>query len=112
MQNSMTILAQAGGAGGNPMNMLITMGLIFAIFYFMLIRPQQRKEKERRQTIETLRVGQRVLFGAGLIGTITEAREHTFLIEIARGVVIEVARGSVAKLLQEGDAPTVEEARR
>jgi preprotein translocase subunit YajC len=93
------------------MNMLITMGLIFAIFYFMLIRPQQRKEKARKKTIETLRAGQRVLFAAGLIGTITEAREYTFLIEIAKGVTIEVARGAVTKMLEAGDKPTVEETR-
>jgi preprotein translocase subunit YajC len=112
MHNGLTVLAQmGGGAGGNPMNMLITMGLIFAIFYFMLIRPQQRKEKARKKTIETLRAGQRVLFAAGLIGTITEAREYTFLIEIAKGVTIEVARGAVTKMLEAGDKPTVEETR-
>ena len=112
MQYGLTILAQMGaGAGGPSTNMLVTMGLIFAIFYFMLIRPQQRKEKARRKTIETLRVGQRVLFAAGLIGTIHEVREFTFVIEIAKGVTIEVARGAVTKLLEEGDKPTIEEAR-
>lgn len=112
MQYGLTVLAQlGGGTGGNPMNMLVTMGLIFAIFYFMLIRPQQRKEKERRKTIETLRAGQRVLFAAGLIGTISEVREFTFMIEIANGVRVEVARGAVTKLLQDGDKPTIEETR-
>ncbi len=112
MQDGLMVLAQAAAPdGGNPMNMLVTMGLIFAIFYFMLIRPQQRREKERRKTIETLRAGQRVLFAGGLIGSIREVREHTFLIEIGQGVTVEVARGAVSKLLQEGDKPTVEEAR-
>lgn len=114
MQNGLTILAQAKGAapqGGNPMNMLITMGLIFAIFYFMLVRPQQRKEKERRKTIETLRVGQRVLFSAGMIGTISEVRENTFMIEVAKGISVEVARGAVTRLLQDGEKPTADEAR-
>ena len=111
MHNLTILAATGGGPGGNPMNMMITMGLIFAIFYFMLIRPQQRKEKERKKTIETLRAGQRVLFAAGLIGTITEARENTFMIEIAKGVVVEVARGAVAKLLADGDKPTVDETR-
>ena len=112
MQDGLMVLAQAAApGGGNSMSMLVTMGLIFAIFYFMLIRPQQRREKERRKTIETLRAGQRVLFAGGLIGSIREVREHTFLIEIGQGVTVEVARGAVSKLLQEGDKPTVEEAR-
>lgn len=107
------ILAQgaAGAASGGGMGMFVTMGLIFAIFYFMLIRPQQRKEKERKKTIETLRAGQRVLFAGGLIGTIVEARQYVFVIEIARGVHVEVARGAIARLLQEGEAPAVEESR-
>ncbi|MDD5706972.1 MAG: preprotein translocase subunit YajC [Kiritimatiellae bacterium] len=113
MQHSLTILAQgAAPAGpGNPMGMIVTMGLIFAIFYFMLIRPQQRKEKDRRKTIETLRAGQRVIFAGGLIGTIVEARPHTFAIEIARGVTVEVARGAISRLLKEGETPAVEETR-
>ncbi len=111
--HSATILAQGAAApmGGGGMGMFVTMGLIFAIFYFMMIRPQQRKEKERKKTIETLRAGQRVLFAGGLIGAIVEARQHTFVIEIAKGVQIEVARGAIARLLQEGETPAVDESR-
>ena len=110
MQYVPTILAQQ--AQGNPFGMLVTMGLIFAIFYFMLIRPQQRKEKERKKTIESLRAGQKVLFAGGLIGTIAEVREHTFVIEVAKGVSLEVARGAVTRLLQDGETPAVEETAR
>jgi preprotein translocase subunit YajC len=114
MHNELMVLAQAAGGatGGNPLNsVFVPMILFMAIVYFMLLRPQQRKEKERKKTIETLRAGQRVLFAGGLIGTITEAREHTFLIEVARGVSIEVARGAVRQLLQEGDKPSADELR-
>ncbi len=113
MQNALMVLAQqpGGSQGGNPMGMLIAMGLIFAIFYFMLIRPQQRREKERRKTIETLRAGQRVLFGAGFIGTIVEVHEYTFLIEIAKGTVVEVARGAVSKVLSGDAKPTLDDQR-
>lgn len=100
--DTMILIAQARGFGGD---MFIPLVLFFAIFYFMLIRPQQRKEKERRNTIETLRAGQRVLFSGGLIGTIKEVSEHTFMVEIAKGVIIEIARGSVSKLLEEGEKP-------
>ena len=89
--------AQQGGGFG----MFVPMLLIFAIFYFMMIKPQQRKEKERRQMIADLRAGARVVFAGGLIGTIVEAKETTFKIEIAGDVVIEVARNAVQGLAAE-----------
>ena len=89
--------AQQGGGFG----MFLPMLLIFAIFYFMMIKPQQRKEKERRQMIADLRAGARVVFAGGLIGTIVEAKETTFKIEIAGDVVIEVARNAVQGLAAE-----------
>lgn len=110
MQSAVFCLAQAPG-GGNPMGMMVTMGLIFAIFYFMMIRPQQRREKERRRMIDELRAGQRVLFAGGLLGTIVEARTHTFLVEVARNVQLEVARGAVSRVLKDGEAATMEEAK-
>ena len=76
-------------------NFFIPLLLMLALFYFMLIRPQQRKEKERRKMIEELRAGAKILFANGLMGTIAEAREKTFLVEIAPDVKIEVARDCV-----------------
>ncbi len=89
---------QTTAAGG--MSMFVPMLLIFAIFYFMMIRPQQRKEKERRKMIEELRAGARVVFAGGFIGTITEAKEKTFRIEIADGVTVEVARSAVQDVVK------------
>ncbi len=75
--------------------MLVPMLLILAIFYFMMIRPQQRKEKERRKMIDELRAGAKIVFAGGLMGTIQEACEKTFKVEIAPGTVIEISRSSV-----------------
>ena len=91
--------APAGQAGGG-LGMFVPMLLIFAIFYFMMIRPQQRKEKERRKMIEELRAGARVVFAGGFIGTIVEAKEKAFKIEIADGVSVEVARSSVQDVVK------------
>lgn len=82
--------------------------IIFAIFYFILIRPQQRKEKERKQQINELRAGAKILFAGGLIGTIAEVKESTFMVEIAPNTVIEIARGAVLRTIKEGEAPSVE----
>ena len=84
---------QGGGLG-----MFLPMLIIFAIFYFLMIKPQQRKEKERRKMIQELRAGAKVVFAGGLIGKIVEAKERTFMIEIAGDVVIEVARNAVQGL--------------
>ncbi len=109
--NTAMFLAQAAQQGASGMGMLIPMVLVFGIFYFMMIRPQQRKEKERQRMITELRAGTRVLFAGGFVGTITEARERTFLIEIAPKIVVEVARGAVSRTLKEGEAVTLEEGR-
>ena len=96
--------APASGQQGGGFGMFVPMLLIFAIFYFMMIRPQQRKEKERRKMIEELRAGAKVIFAGGFIGTIVEAKERTFKIEIAGDVVVEVARAAVQGLAAE-EAP-------
>ena len=82
---------QSGGMG-----MMIPMLLILAIFYFMMIRPQQRKEKERQKMIEELA---KIIFAGGFIGVIQEATEKTFKVEIAPGVAVEVARSSVTAVI-------------
>jgi preprotein translocase subunit YajC len=92
---------QQGGIG----TMLVPMLLIFAIFYFLMVRPQQRKEKERQKTIEALRAGARVLFAGGLIGTITEVKQNTFVIEIDHGTKVEVVRGAVIRALKDDETP-------
>lgn len=99
--NSMLMLCDAAApaaaqSAGGGMSMMIPMLLILAIFYFMMIRPQQRKEKERRKMIEELRAGAKVVFAGGLMGTIQEATEKTFKVEIASGTVIEIARSCVS----------------
>ncbi len=94
----------APSAAGGGMGMLIPMLLILAIFYFMMIRPQQRKEKERQKMIEELRAGAKIVFAGGLMGTILEATEKTFKVEICPGTTIEIARACVS-----GVVPTATE---
>ena len=105
MTNLMLCDAAAQPAAGG-MGMFIPMLLILAIFYFMMIRPQQRKEKEGRKMIDELRAGAKIVFAGGLMGTIQEATEKTFKVEIAPGTVIEIARSCVS-----GVVPTEEPAK-
>lgn len=100
--------APAEGQQGSSFGMIVPMLFIFAIFYFMLIRPQQRKEKERRKMIDELKTGARVMFSGGIIGTVTNAKDGVFVIKIADGVKVEVARGAVSKVLEKGEKPEEE----
>lgn len=88
----------------NGFGMFVPMLIIFALFYLMMIRPQQRKEKERRKMINELRAGAKIMFAGGLMGTITEAREKTFMVEIANGVRIEISRACVQDVIVEEQA--------
>ena len=109
--NTMILFAQAAqeaakpaAAQGGGMGMLVPMLLIFAIFYFMMIRPQQRKEKERRKMIDELRAGASVVFAGGIVGTIVEADEKTFLVETDGGSRMRVLRGCVQGLATDPSA--------
>jgi preprotein translocase subunit YajC len=96
------VLAQAGGGSGGAgglLGMFVPMAIIFAIFYFMLIRPQQRKEKERQKMINETKTGDRILFSGGIVGTVTNVRENSLVVKIADGVKIDVLRGAVSKVL-------------
>ena len=84
--------------------------LIFGILYFMMIRPAQRKEKERKKEIDTMRAGCKVLFSGGIIGTITEVKDATFMVKVADGVVFEISRGAVQRVIT-NDNVAVEDAR-
>ena len=95
--------APASAPQAGDMGMLVPIFLILAIFYFMMIRPQQRKEKERRKMIEELRAGAKIVFAGGLMGTIQEATEKTFKVEICPGTTVEIARSCVS-----GVVPTEE----
>ena len=107
-------LAMGGGPGtdqqaGGMWTMLAPMIIIFGIFYFMLIRPQQRKEKERRKLIDNVKSGERIMFSGGILGTVTNVKDGVFVVKIADNVKIEIARGAVIKVVEKGDKVEAEE---
>jgi len=83
-----------GGAGG--FGFLLPMILVFGVFYLLLIRPQQRKQKELQSTIAQLKAGDRVITTGGIVGKITEVRDTSFLIRSADKTILEIARTAVA----------------
>jgi preprotein translocase subunit YajC len=89
-----------GGEGAGGFAGFIPLILMFVIFYFLLIRPQQKRSKEHRQMISNLKKGDRIITSGGLHGRITGMDESTLTVEIADKVRVKVARGNVANLAQ------------
>lgn len=85
--------------------------LVFAILYFIMIRPAQRKEKDRKKEIDQMRASTKVLFAGGIVGVITEVKDSTFLVKIADGVIIEIARGAVQRVVTNDNVGVVDNAR-
>jgi len=76
--------------------------VIFAIFYFLLIRPQQKKQKEHQEMVDTLEVGAEVVTAGGVIGVIHLISDDWIHLEIAEGTVIKVQRGTIGTLMPKG----------
>lgn len=80
-----------GALGG-----LLPMILIIGVFYMLLIRPQQKRQKQLQQTIAELKAGDRIVTTGGVIGTITTVRDTSFLIRSADKSILEIARSAIA----------------
>ena len=97
----MTDVAYAMGptpGGGSPggISIFIPLLLMFAVFYFMLIRPQQKKTRQHQDLLKSLKVGDRVVTTGGLFGTIVAGGDHVVKLEIADKVRVEVGRSYIA----------------
>jgi len=92
-----------GGASGNAvLTQVVFFGAIFAIFYFLLIRPQQKKAKEAKAMLEALQKGDEIVTAGGVLGRISKIGDQYLTVEIATGTEVMVQRGAVAQLLPKG----------
>jgi preprotein translocase subunit YajC len=90
--------APAPGAGG-LVNALFLPVMLIVVFYFLLIRPQQKKQKEHKAMVDALAVGTEIVTGGGVLGKVTEVGEQFITVEIAPGVNIKVQRHSIGAVL-------------
>ncbi len=95
--NNMILLQAATGAasGSGTYSTLIMLVLIFVVFYFFMIRPQMKKQKEIKKFRDSIAVGDKVITAGGIYGKIKEVKENTIVLEICDGVKITVDKGSV-----------------
>jgi preprotein translocase subunit YajC len=97
----MTILLVFFQLGGGALISFAPMLLIIGVFYLLLIRPQQQRQRKLQETIATLKAGDRVVTTGGVIGTITSVKDTSFLIRSADKSILEITRGAVAGIEEE-----------
>jgi preprotein translocase subunit YajC len=90
-----------GGLGSSLMSML-PLVLMFVVLYFIMIRPQMKKQKEHRKMIDALGKGDEVVVAGGLLGRVNTVGDNILGVEIASGVEIQVQRSAVAQVLPKG----------
>jgi preprotein translocase subunit YajC len=95
--------SSSGGGIFGSLNMLIPFIMMFAIFYFLLIRPQQKKQGQHRQLLQNLKRGDRVVISGGIYGIVTKIRNNVAHVEIAEQVRIRVNKSSITDIVAEGD---------
>ncbi|MDP6925819.1 MAG: preprotein translocase subunit YajC [Rhodospirillales bacterium] len=91
--------AQGTGGGDGSIMTLLPLVLIFVVFYFLLIRPQQKRAKEHRAMLSAVRRGDKVVTGGGILGTVTKVvNDDELAVEIAEGIKIRVQRSLLANV--------------
>lgn len=88
----------SNGSGAGTLLSLVPFILIFVLFYFLLILPQQKKQKELRKMLGALKKGDKVITSSGIWGTVTNLGKHTVTLQVADNTKVKVQRDSIARL--------------
>ena len=97
--NLLIAMSPQGGEGGSMVSTIIMFGAIFLIFYFMIIRPQQKKSKDREKLLSNLEKGDKVVTSGGIHGIISGLDEKTCLLQVSDNVKIKVERSAIGTVL-------------
>jgi preprotein translocase subunit YajC len=89
----------AGGANGGIMSVLPLMIGMFAIMYFLIIRPQQKQRKDREALLAAVKKGDRVVTSSGMYGTVVGLSEHTVTLKVAEQVKLEFERSAIGRIV-------------
>jgi preprotein translocase subunit YajC len=95
---------QGGSAGGGMIQTLIFFGVIALVFYFMIIRPQQKRTKERQKMLESIKKGDKVVTSGGLHGKVLSIDEKSALLEVDANVKLKFERSAIAGVIKESSA--------
>jgi preprotein translocase subunit YajC len=95
--------ANPEGGGASPLSMLFPIIGMLLIFYFLLIRPQQKRQKETQKMIGALKTGDRVVTSSGIFATVAGIKDNTFILKIADNVKVEVLKSAVTSVVDKGN---------
>jgi len=104
MTSAASVFAQAtGGKAAKPdmTSMFVMMGIIMAIMYFMMIRPEQKRQKKREAMLAAVQKNAKVVTTGGIHGTVHSVKDKTVMVKVADGVVLEFARAAIATILND-----------
>ncbi|MBE3573877.1 MAG: preprotein translocase subunit YajC [Firmicutes bacterium] len=90
----------AAGGTAEIVSLLLPFAIVFVIFYFLIIRPQQKEQKKRQAMLDALKKGQRVITVGGIFGEITDVKEDTLTLRIADKVEVKTTRSAVSQVLK------------
>ncbi|HET7558908.1 MAG TPA: preprotein translocase subunit YajC [Limnochordia bacterium] len=103
------LAATAATGQGSWMGVLMPLIVMGVLFYFLILRPQQRQQRERRNLLDSLRKGDRVVTTGGIFGDIVDVHEEVLDVQIAPSVRIQVARGGIGRVVQrKGEEPAAD----
>jgi preprotein translocase subunit YajC len=89
----------SGAGGGSMVSTFVMFGAIFLIFYFMIIRPQQKRAKEREKLLASIEKGDKVITSGGVHGTVAGVEEKTVLLQVTENVKLKIERSAIATIL-------------
>jgi preprotein translocase subunit YajC len=89
----------SGAGGGSMVSTFVMFGAIFLIFYFMIIRPQQKRAKEREKLLSSIEKGDKVITSGGVHGTVAGVEEKTILLQVTENVKLKIERSAISTIL-------------
>jgi len=107
---AMPVIAQEHGGEGAPApglfggNFMFIMIAMFVIIYFLMIRPEQKKQKERQKMLSALKKGDKILTIGGIIAVITNVKDNAYIIKTGEGSILEITKSAVSSVLNNTDA--------
>ena len=96
--------SQGQGSEGSLVSTLVMFGLIIGIFYFLILRPQQKRQKDRQKLLDALKKGDKVVTAGGVHGTIAGLDEKTVLLQVSDNVKMKLERSAISTILKEGES--------
>lgn len=93
--------AAAGGAQGQMMTTFVTFGLVILIFYFLIIRPQNKKQKETKKMLEALKKGDKVVSIGGIRGTVISVKEQAVVVKVDDATKLEFTKSAISSVLEQ-----------